>query len=234
MGLRFLRMSRKDSRRLRRHVVELTSIVGHRDTVARLHDVSASTTTPIHNRKSINSLFEQARQGATAHTIIPADRSVRCHAVVATFDESTLKFNAAGAQELRVDDQVFVLYTVDFVSYSFQSRVLAVGVTDFELSAPELLYYSERRATKRESAGEGATLTMKVPWSDEPLRWSVVEMSPTGFSFRADSRDGNFLPGTPLHGAVIHLGEQQSSVDGAVINNVNAIKNADGTTWLRG
>ncbi|MEK7704530.1 MAG: PilZ domain-containing protein, partial [Myxococcota bacterium] len=44
MGLRFLRMAPRDRRRLRRFVVELTTVIGHRETIAQLHGTSAIVT----------------------------------------------------------------------------------------------------------------------------------------------------------------------------------------------
>lgn len=235
MGLRFLSLSSKHSRLLRRYVTELASLVGHRDTVAKLHDVESRTVVPIRGEEEIKRLLSESAAERVAHTIIPAERSVRASAKIESLEADHLVLRLDGPVDFRPGENVFVLHTLDFVSYSFGSRVLECRRGILHLALPELIHYSERRSSQRTGSEPGAFLSMKLPGPEggTPVQWSVIETSPGGLSFRAEASDLFFLPGTPLVGATIVFDEAETPLDHAVVKHVTHVREPGVRGWLK-
>ena len=242
MGMRFLRIGQKDGRRLRRFVAEQTSIAGHRDTAARLDDVAGRVTEPIRDPARIRRLLEEGMAKNVEYTIIPGERAIRESARLRSVNGDALGFAtgahggaapAAERSELREDENVFVLCTIDFVSYSFQARVRSVDGSSVILRSPTAIHYSERRSSEREAGARG-TFSLPVPWhEDRVLSWQLCEMSPGGLSFRAPPGEVRLLPGTPLEGATVTRNGETIRLESAVVKHLTLMGRDGPEPWLK-
>ena len=233
MGVKFIKLSRPDSRRLRRFVVDLTTIFGHRDAASRLHNTASENSVPIRDAKLIDDLLTGSIASRVAHVIIPADKQVRYEAPLGAVTNGVLLYPTSKHETLHAGDFVFVLYTIDFVSYSFQTQVEQADAREIRLRKPEILHYSERRSTKRQMAAENSRLEMNVPWRQDTMSWPLIEGSETGFSFWSSEESHHFLPGTPLKGAVVVTEGEAKDLELAVVKHVSADKSPEGARRFR-
>ena len=210
VGVRFIHLSPGDKRTLRRYVVEMSSLLGHRETTLRLHDLEGKTVAPIKDTSRIGELFEGAISEAVKVTIISAERSIREEVYLreASDDHLSLKWahaTGSNATEFVDDEMVFGWLTIDYVSYSFRSRVVDRQDDMFRLQTPTEIHFSERRGDSRKRASDGKLLRLSLPWleNDGFKEWPVLDESPGGLSFIVDPESIVLLPGTPLRNATI-------------------------------
>ena len=233
MGVRFVKLSRPDSRKLRRFVVDLTAISGHRDAASRLHDHASAASVPIREAALIEDLLSASIATKVAHVIIPAERQLRVEAPLQSIAGNSLGYRNVAEARLLANEFVFVLYTIDFVSYSFQAQVTSVDGESFVLRRPDLLHYSERRSSRRVEAAPDSRLEMTVSWRKDTMSWPLIEKSETGFSFWSSEEQNPFLLGTPLKGAVLVVAGEVKDLTHAVVKNISPNVDSEGRTRLR-
>jgi ubiquinone/menaquinone biosynthesis C-methylase UbiE len=233
VGLRFRAMSAEHRRRLRRHVSSLTSAAGTRATAERLLHGHAGTTAPIEAPDRIRSLLDRTRTAGVALRIIPADRNVLEEARLTARDDVSLHLEAGTAIGLEAGERILVLYTFEFVSFSFQSRVVRVQGRALTLEIPSLVAYSERRADTRLSLEEETWLEVELPWHEAPACWPVLERGSGGLSFRADPGSWAVFPGAPLPGAALRTARGREPLGAAVVKNVRRVDVPGEAPWLR-
>ena len=196
MGLRFLKMSGQDNRRIRRYVAELNQTTQQMATSARLRDAESRTTAPIDDPVRIRALLTEGGKSVSEFSLIPETRSVREVAHISNISDTTLSFTCKNICVLKPEESLLVLYNFEFVSYSFQSRVVAVRDSEVAVTLPAQLFYSERRTGNRNQISVQVELALPLPWrGDEVVRWPVYEMSPGGLSFRTEPKEVYFLAG---------------------------------------
>lgn len=234
-GVRFAQLSVEDRKKLRRHVVLLTSVAGSREMATRLHDDNASTTAPLVDPRAIRALLTRTREARTSLRLIPADRHVQQEAVLTEMDGDRLVLRVAGDVVVQTGERLLALYTFEYVSYSFQTQVVDVlGRGEISLPFPERVVYSERRVASRRASVQDTWLTVPVPWgADELASWPVLELSAGGLSFRVELPGGAVLPGTPLTGALLRIGDHTEALRGAVVRHVRRVESPDEPPWLR-
>lgn len=234
-GVRFAQLSVEDRKKLRRHVVLLTSVAGSREMATRLHDENASTTAPLVDRAAIRALLERTRAARVSLRLIPADRQLQQEAVLTEIDRDRLVLRVIGDVVVQTGEPILALYTFEYVSYSFQTHVIDVlGRGEIAVPCPERVVYSERRVASRRESVQDTWLTVPAPWGgDEVVSWQVLELSAGGLSYRVDTVGGTILPGTPLSGAQLRVGDRTESLVGAVVRHVRRIEAPGEATWLR-
>lgn len=228
MGLRFLAMKRKERKRLKRYVGELNSVDSSRETASRLLNVAERAIEPITDGEAIRQLLERTRRLGVRLKLIPRDRQLREEAALQGLDGDRLVLRGDRPSALRHDEAVLVLHTLEFVSYSFQAQVARVSGRRVELSLPELVVYSERRATDRVQVGTDAWLVLEPAWKDGPKqRWKVLEVSGSGLSFQAEPQGFQLRIGTPLDGAALVRGGREDRLEAARVRHITPA--ADGS-----
>jgi ubiquinone/menaquinone biosynthesis C-methylase UbiE len=234
MGLRFLKLTKDDRKRLRRYVSELNAVLGHRRQAENLSTLPEPSVEPIREPGTIERLLQQTRSGGIALTVLPADRELRERAVLSAIEEDRIHLRGEKPSQLRSGEKVFVLHTVDFVSYSFPTQVLGSSGAEVALARPALVNYSERRGSSRVRALPGTVVDVPIPW-DEGRRvvWPVLETGPGGLSFRADPNQLALMPETPLHGITLRSGEQTSDIEAAVVKHLTLIRPEGASPWLK-
>lgn len=231
MGLRFLRISAADSRRLRRFVVELLDAVGARENADKLLDVDARVSKPIGDADEI---ARRLRAATGVISLLPAARSERLSATMRDVGTDGIRLETAQPGCLKRDEAVLGIYVHDFVSYCFRSTVLAANDTDVLLAPPTELVYSERRSKQRHSFTENGTLTLAAPQMPSGSNsYSIFETSTNGFSFKARPEQANFWVGTVLPPLVITQEGQQRAIENAVVRHLTPMVEDDGEAWVR-
>jgi ubiquinone/menaquinone biosynthesis C-methylase UbiE/dienelactone hydrolase len=230
VGLRFQALGGKAGRVLRRHVAQLTDVVGTRRAVGSLLEAQHSVSQPIEDTETIRDLLRGDPEAPPRLTLIPETRDLRVEVGLLEQRGDELVLRGSQRPGLRAGDEVLGLHTQAFVSYFFRSQVLRVEGPLVVVRCPSLLHYSERRGDQREDL-EGAVLELPLPWSSEPARWPICEASRNGLSFRADPATFVGLPGTPLEGASLVLHQQGDALQSPVIKHVTLVD--EETPWLR-
>ncbi|MBN1947718.1 MAG: PilZ domain-containing protein [Bradymonadales bacterium] len=234
LGLEFLHLSSASRRRLRRTIVELASVVGHRETAIQLHDLDEKATEPIRDPTTIRDLFRKGLDCGVACTIIAAGRQLRETGTLHDLTPDLLHLRLMHQSELNIGEKVFLWMTVDFVSYSFEAEVRAVQVHSIALTVPKLMYYSERRTNRRQLHPAGKSLVLPLPWQpDRSLRWPIVDIGPGGLSFRVGTEEALILPGTPLTGALLEDQGKTTSLPLPVVRHLTLMQNDGEAPWLK-
>jgi len=231
MGLRFLGLSRGERRQLKRFVGELNSVDTSRETASRLLAIEERAIEPITDGEAIRKLLERTRLLKVRLKLIPRDRQLREEATLQGLEGDRLVLRTDLPSALHHDEAILALHTLEFVSYSFQATVARVAGRRLELSIPELVVYSERRATDRVVAGADAWLEVEPAWREGlGERWPVLEVSGSGLSFRAEPDRFQLRVGTPLGEASLVRCDRRTLLEAARVRHITP--SADGS-WLK-
>lgn len=231
MGLRFIDLDRDTAKRLKRWIVDLTSVQGTQRQVEQLHD-ERRTVEPIASPDRVLAVLERIRAARHRVTLVPPDRVARDYARVVEIGDGVV-FETVDASTMRVGEEVFGLVNVDFVSFSFSLPVRAVDGAVVRCDLPALVVHSERRARERAPL-VGAHIRWPSPWSpDIWLTLPVIERGGDGLSFRAPVEGCLLAPGSPLVGAEVVVGDRVEPLESAEVRHVTAIDSADGRRSLR-
>lgn len=227
MGVRFHRADKESAKLLRRWVVDYTSVQGSRKQVEQLREESAHIE-PIRRPERIQSLLTDIRQSRAAITFIPVERLARDYVKLVEITDTDIVFESDQASTLKVQEDVYALLTLTFVSYSFQLTVTSVQGKTVRCSRPELIVFSERRIRTRRAAPPGSIL--RWPSAHDPNaqnQFKVVDLSDDGLSFHAPATAIIGL-GTPLTGATMSIAGRVVALNSAEIRHVSVSSDADG------
>jgi ubiquinone/menaquinone biosynthesis C-methylase UbiE/dienelactone hydrolase len=230
VALRFLDPTPQSARRLRRYVSRMTSVENQRTTARNL--LKAEDRELVTEPARIAESLEQAR-----------DQQVTCR-ITSQFrqhsEDGRIERVGTAAVELRVnedstldqDEDVLVIYTQDFVKWTFAARVQAVKGRALALQLPDVLAYSERRGAAR-AGSLGERLLIPLPWSpSEREAWEVEERSPGGLSIRATKENCPFRPGLALERVTLIGGEEEAELASPVVRHITQVSDPRGD-WLR-
>ena len=231
MGLRFIRMGAKDSRRLRRYIVELSDAVGARDSAQMLLNTDSHITRPIREPRRIQTLL---RQGGGRYYIFPASRALRVEGRAEYVGSDALRVQCKAAPKLVVNEPVICLYAHDFASFSFRSAVLSMASTQVTLAVPSEVCYSERRSSQRTPVSSHATVTLNIPGNPPTASpFPIVDASSSGFSFKAPVGQTLFSVGTAFAEMVMLKDGVESTVYDVSIRHLTTMLEDAGETWMR-
>ena len=240
MGLRFRDLDKETNRRLRRWVVDHTSVAGSRRQVEQLIEESARIE-PIRNPDRIRSLLADMKSDGAQITLIPTERVARDYARLVAVETArdrdgkrgeSVVFHVEGGSSLVANEDIYALLTLQFVSYSFALRVRAVDATLVRCELPELIVFSERRGHHRVKAPTGSVIRWPSPWQrDVDIELPLVDLSDDGLSFRA-ANNTLITPGTPLEGASVTIEGRTQPLASPEVRNVVRVEDDTGV-WLR-
>jgi ubiquinone/menaquinone biosynthesis C-methylase UbiE len=233
-GLHFVKLDTPQRRRLRRVVGELTAAEGTRATVRAAN--AESDEGQALDGAGAQELLEQAVAAGAEVTLIPSDRAERLGArLVARHDDGGLELSLGEPGSVRAGEAVLVLLTINFVSWSFDSRVREAKSSRVLLPPVHLLNCSERRSTDRIDVAADTELVVPRPWfPGHELRFAVCERSPGGLSFRADPETCSFVPGAALEGASLRsLAGGSEALESAVVKHLTLVEPEEGPPWVK-
>ena len=230
VGLRFVDPDPRSARRLRRYITEKTSLETTRDTARRL--LAISDREPLRDPAAIRSSLLDARAGKATFRITSTERSCSEDSRLEHIDDDSLLLRAREDARLEPGEDVLVLYTQDYVKWSFGGVVLSVEGKAVRLSLPRLLAYQERRGSAR-AGSSGRRLLVPLPWDPKQREaWEIVETGPGGLSVRASTEHCPFRPGAELTGVTLLHRDGEEELTGAVVRHITPVEEGD-TTWLR-
>ena len=234
MGVRYHTVSKQDLRRLRRYVADLANVVNNQRTAQRY----TSTVSDAQQKRSftepakIRRLLEEAL-GRVTFTIIPRDRPLREQMPLTLVSDHGLSFETARAAALHDNEDVFVLCTMNYASYSFATTVTSASPTHLTLALPTAIIYSERRTSERQDA-DGGTVSVALPWKrDQVQTWPLVESTAQGLSFLAGPDEGYFWPNVKLPSITLNTPRGSQTFAGAVVKHITACESPEGAPKLR-
>ena len=231
MGVRFLRMSGRDARALRRYVVELSDAVGARESASKLIDTDSRLIKPITDPRKISELLG-ASEGV--FFLLPADRALRVEARTQSLTPAGLVVRCEPNKTLRGDEQLIGVYSHAFVSYSFRSHVVASLGADVTIALPTELGYSERRSGQRSEGHAAGTVRLTLPWgAAAEVTFQLLETTAHGMSFKVPSSETPFEVGAGLpEMTVVHDGQEEAICD-AVVRHSTMMVEDSGERWCR-
>ena len=233
-GFHLVDLDGEQRRRLRRVVGELTAAEGTRSAVLAAH--SDPAVGQALDGEHSAALLERAAASSAEVTVIPADRAERLAArLVERHADGSLELSLGEPGAVSAGENILVLLTLDFVSWSFDANVRAVNGAQLLLPPVGLLHCSERRSTDRMDVAAETELVLPRPWSpDETLRWPVCERSPSGLSFRADADTCSLVPGAALQGATLRsLRDGVEPLESPIVKHLTLVEPAHGAPWVR-
>jgi len=233
MGLRFIKADRGSERRLKRWIVEFTSVQGTRRQAEQLHDPTR-TVEPWRAPARIGELLGELLDAGERVILVPPERAARDHARLTAFGEHEVAFTVAGASTLLVGEEVFGLVNHGFVSWSFTVRVLEVDGIHVRCERPAQIVYSERRAGQRAQAPADAVLRWPTPWHPEGcLSYPVLERSADGLSFKIAAGACLVAPGSALEGATLLFDGREEVLHRAEVRHITPLDGEPDGSWLR-
>lgn len=233
-GLHFVELDADRRRRLRRVVGELTAAEGTRSAVLAAH--AEATVGQALDGQPAAELLERAVASAAEVTVIPAERAERLAArLVERHSDGSLELSLGEPGAVRAGENILVLLTLDFVSWSFDSHVRTARGARVLIPPVELLHCSERRSTDRIDVAADTELVFPRPWDPRAeLRWPVCERSPGGLSFRAEPETCSLVPGAALQGASLRsLRDGVEALESAVVKHLTLVEPAGGAPWVK-
>ncbi len=227
MGLRFLKVDKDGARRLRRWVVDHTSVAGSRRQVAQLFE-AARRIRPITDPARVREVLSDIRAQRAEVTLVPVDRMARDHAVIASVTDGGLVFSAREHTSLAPGEDVQALVTTAFVSFAFGLRIVSARGAEVVCALPEMITFSERRVRERRQAPAGSRVVLSAPVEGEPaLSFPVIDVSDDGFSFSVPP-EVLMTPGTRLDGALLEVGGHVRTLGRAEVRNIRPEEEARG------
>jgi ubiquinone/menaquinone biosynthesis C-methylase UbiE len=232
MGLRFHKLDRESARRLRRWIVDHTSVVGSRRQFEQLHD-ARTRIEPIAEIQRIQEVLNDIRGQSARVTLVPPGRVARDHAHLVEVARDRLVFRGDEPSTLVAGEEVHALATVAFVSWAFGAVVVRVDGPTVVCAMPERVVFSERRTRTRTPAGPGAVARWPSPTErGVMLTFPLLDTSDDGFSFRGP-RDALLTPGTRIGPVVLQVSGGERHIERAEVRNVQRIDEPGGESWLR-
>ncbi len=233
MGLRFDAEDQAAVRRLRRWIVDQTSVVGTQRQVEQLHAAS-SHVEPIRTLGRLREKLEEIQASREKVTLVPPDRLARDYGRLTRIQRDGIEFALDGRSTLREGEEVYALITLAFVSYSFGLRVLSVDDNRVLCALPEVIVYSERRSKDRATAPEGTRVRWPAPWLPGAVaELPVVDVSREGLSFSLPAEHCLLTPGTPLDEAELVSQGARRALPSAMVRHITRTEGPDGAPWVR-
>lgn len=223
VGLRFSRVADAELRRLRRALVALNQAVGTRQTAELLHARATAARTEKTDPDEVRALLDGLRAREVRVRVLPPDGVEMSEATLVEVDATRLVLRLATPVAADPGAALFVLGTLEYVSYSFRGQVVAVTPRALELTLPERVVHAERRGAHREPA-RGWWLVVPREGSGAD-RFPVLDHSDGGLGVSVDEDTWPVVPGASIPGARLETPGGDVELDGAVVRNV---RRADG------
>jgi len=203
LGIAFRPMDDDTRRKIFARLAETVSLKDLTELKLRYPELHTTEMVAFRSLEKIQELLEEALRAKTEITALPA--KARRPVTLYLEEIEAGRICRLRGQELglrfKTADPVFMSFQFGYATYNFETTIRRIREDGESLECffPQILFYSEKRATKRESLG--STLRMEIvlppPFSGE-ISGPIVDLTDSGASFVVDSRDIALLPGTPI------------------------------------
>jgi ubiquinone/menaquinone biosynthesis C-methylase UbiE/dienelactone hydrolase len=182
-------------------------------TLLRRFREEASGCEPIREPRRIEALLRELHEHQRPCIVRSTPRGRPWRSALRRVDNAAERIGVArsgGLSRARPGDTVDVFVHGSAESYLFEARVLEVGDDEISCTWPEIVHYSEKRYNKRRAVPPeaGAVVEMDAPPPWGTRRWPLRDLSNGGLSFVAPASGAVLLPGTPLRGLRLRVGER--------------------------
>jgi ubiquinone/menaquinone biosynthesis C-methylase UbiE/CheY-like chemotaxis protein len=176
------------------------------------------------DKSQIETLVGGAVRSGTEFTVIEAGQKIPTILRPVDF-ESWHFIRLAGENldsKLKTSDSLFVSFQSGYATYTFETVVYRIAADGAALEClyPRILFYSEKRSTRRTLSDQALELeiTLPAPFA-KTIRGPVTDISEGGVSFSTGDKDIALLIGTPLASIrLIHEGRLIREVRGEIRN----------------
>ena len=230
VGIRFRDLSRKSSKTLLRHVIGEVGHIAYRDVVERMHAAGQEGTKSVTQPAGIQRILEQ---GASSSFLLVAKGCAKRQ-------QAKLYYVSEGRIFLRCDDpcvftsgqDLFVLHTQEYNSFSFASSVRYVQHHFCDLDVPTRIICSERRLFARTPAC-GVTLHCSAQDGQPVAEHHVLESSEHGVGIRLTRADGPLRIGAAWSGGFLCANGKKRGVEDLVVRHVALVDGSSEAKWYR-
>lgn len=203
VGIAFRPMNEEARRKIFARLAETVSPKDLAELQLRYPDLRTSEMVAFPSPEKIRELLEQARAARTEITALPACIRKPATLVLEEFAPGGVCRLSGKDLHLRfkTGDPLFMSFQSGYSTYNFETTIRRLDESGGTLECfyPRILFYSEKRVSKRELPQTGFILELVLPPPfAAPLSGPVIDLTDTGASFLADNADVALLPGTPV------------------------------------
>ena len=137
--------------------------------------------------------------------------------------------------KFKTSDPVFMSFQDGYATYNFETTIRRINNDGESLECfyPRVIFYSEKRAVKRESPEGILMLEISLPAPfNARIRGPIVDISDGGASFVSETNDIALLAGTPLESIKIMSGGNVVREERGEVRNVVPVR-ANSSTRIR-
>ncbi len=203
LGIAFRPMDDDTRRKIFARLAETVSLKDLAELKIRYPELHTTEMVAFRSLEKIQEFLEEALRAKTEITALPA-KARRPVTLYLEEIETGLICRLRG-QELglrfKTSDPVFMSFQFGYATYNFETTIRRIREDgeSMECFFPRILFYSEKRAMKRElpESALRIEIVLPPPFSSE-ISGTIVDLTDSGASFVVDSRDIALLPGTPI------------------------------------
>jgi ubiquinone/menaquinone biosynthesis C-methylase UbiE/CheY-like chemotaxis protein len=181
--------------------------------------------------------FQKARESQTEFTAIHSQS--RTPVTLELFDMKHGEHCTLAGENLdikfKTSDAIFVSFQVGYATYNFETAICRITPDGDRIKCvyPKIMFYSEKRALKREEVMGTLDLEISLPPPfNKTVKGIIADISDDGVSFIADSNTPPLLVGTPLDSILILKEQKIVREERGEVRNV-AVAGGDSPGQLR-
>ncbi len=203
VGIQFLLLEDDSRKALRRFIADSQIKKTLDDLRTKYPFLRRSGIVAFTEKAQIEALVGEAVRARTEFTVIETGQ--RIPSILRPLDVEAWHLLRLGGDhldsKLKTSDNIFVSFQSGYATYTFETAVyrIAPDGASLECFYPRVLFYSEKRSSRRTASDEALELEITLPAPfDKTIRGPVTDISQGGVSFLTGDRDIALLIGTPL------------------------------------
>lgn len=133
-------------------------------------------------------------------------------------------------RKFKTSDLLFLSFQIGYSTYNFETMVCRLAPDGNRMIClyPKVLFYSEKRSSRRFNANGNLRLEIALPPPfEKPIRGKITDISPEGVSIVAEAGGPALLTGTPLDRLKIYENDRLLWEESGEVRNVARL-NGDG------
>ncbi len=187
----------------------------------------------------IESLLDEAARAKSGFTVIRAqDRSSETLQIDGLRAGASIALRGEGLDlKYKTSDLLFVSFQLGYSTYTFETMVVRIEAGGGRLVGlyPRVLFYSEKRASRRIRPETRLTLEIALPPPfGGTLRGTITDISPEGVSIVADEGGPLLIPGTPLASLRVFQGDHPLWEESGEVRNASRLDGNGGDRFRYG
>jgi uncharacterized protein (TIGR02266 family) len=190
--------------------------------------VDAESGTVLLDPATIGTLLREGVAGGLAVMLGPEEAAKDIRGTFSRLDKrkGELRIVCSGLPDiLKSGTSAYVYFTIKAAEYYFRTEILSIRGEVICVGVPREIFCYEKRSGSRKKLGpkESAVLEIPLSYGKSAMTLEILDISPSGLSFRAEPYRGLFLPGTPLRDIRIVTDQEVRIVEKAEIRHVTLL-----------